>query len=388
MDAQKDVAAGFSLVRNDALFRLQRSVGLIPKDGSGIGRRAVLYALIAWLPLMIWAWANSRLVSGEVAEPLLAHYGIHVRCLVAIPLLIIAEAAAHSIMPACLRQFVQTGLVDAETLPRFRAIIADGIRLRDQTLPWIVIAGLVCFWTGGVVMQPNVDEIGWASAGEFNFGVWWFLLVVRPLFSILLLGWLWRSLLLGIMLFRIARLPLALVPPHPDKVGGLGFLERMPFILSPVVFSVSAVVAASWAHRVNYHEVAVPSLYPEMGMLVAVLMMIVLAPMVFFTPLLSKVRKKAKADYGALLTEHGRLVHRRWIQKEEVGTPAILDAPELGPVADIQALYEATRTMRSMVVGKGAVMAVVIPAVLPILCVVAMQWPLKTTLKRLLMALV
>ena len=33
-----------SLVRGDALYRAQRAVGLIPADGLGLGRRAVLLA--------------------------------------------------------------------------------------------------------------------------------------------------------------------------------------------------------------------------------------------------------------------------------------------------------------------------------------------------------
>lgn len=91
----------FSLVRNDWFFRLQRRLRLIPKDGSGVVRRAVLYALFSWLPLAIASWFDGTLMPEGGKEPLLGHFGIHVRCLVAIPLLVLAEGIAHKLVPMC-----------------------------------------------------------------------------------------------------------------------------------------------------------------------------------------------------------------------------------------------------------------------------------------------
>jgi len=53
-------AAQFSLVRDDPFYRLQRRIGLIPAQGDGFMRRAVLYAMIAWLPLVVASWPRGR----------------------------------------------------------------------------------------------------------------------------------------------------------------------------------------------------------------------------------------------------------------------------------------------------------------------------------------
>src|SRR5690606_2840581 len=129
-------------------------------------------------------------------------------------------------------------------------------------------------------LAPNRDEIQWAGADSRSlaFGAWWFLLVTRPIFSVLLLAWVWRLILLGILLLRIARLPLQLVTMHPDRFAGLGFLDRIPLIYSPFILSVSAVVAGAWAHGVFYHDVPIPSLYMQMATLLVVLVVIGLAP--------------------------------------------------------------------------------------------------------------
>ncbi|GJG97586.1 hypothetical protein [Cupriavidus pauculus] len=383
-----EIAASFSLVRGDWLYRLQRRIGLIPEHGTGIIRRALFFSMLTWLPLAIWALLNDRMI-GSDGEYLLAHYSLHVRCLVGIPLLIGAEAIAHQVVPLCLTQLVRNGLIDAELAPRFQAIIASGARLRDRAYPWIIIGGLVAAWAIAVSVSPNPDEVRWGDmGGASGFAIWWFLLVARPIFNVLLLAWLWRLVLATVLLMRIASLPLRIVPTHPDHVGGLGFLSRIPFIFAPFSFAVSAVMASAWGHEVVYHGVALPSLHFQMGTLVLVLTVLVMIPMLTFTPLLANTRRQALLDYGALLAEHGRKVDRRWIHGEP-GDPddPLLDAPELGPVADIHAIYEAVAAMRGVLVNKLVLLSGVVPAALPMLVLAGSQLPLKATLGKLLMTL-
>ena len=148
-------ARTLSLIRGDALFRLQRKIGLIPGDGLGLVRRAVFYALLTWLPIAIWAWLRGHAFTGGLDEPLLQHYGVHVRCLVAIPLLIIAEGGAHAVSMRLLPQFVRAGIVaDNESL---QSLVQDIARLRDRTLPWVLIVGLVlAFWFVNFLYRKHI----------------------------------------------------------------------------------------------------------------------------------------------------------------------------------------------------------------------------------------
>jgi len=380
---------GFSLVRDDLLFRLQRQLGLIPATGLGIARRVVFYSMLCWLPLMIWAWWTGRMLPGGPEEPLLGHYGIHVRCLVAIPLLVIGEAQAQWTVPLCFTQFIRTGIVDAALEPRFREVIRAGTRLRDRVYPWVVIGGLVAIWTTTVLVSPNPDEIAWTGDRTVRtFGAWWLLLVVRPLFSVLLLAWVWRLVLAGVVLARIARLPLRLVPTHPDRICGLGFLARLPVVFAPFTLAVSSVVAASWAHLVAYHDTPVSSLYIQMVLLGIVLIALVALPLLCFTPLLLRTKKVAMLDYGALLAEHGCKVQRRWLAGESgFEDDPMLNAPELGATADTQTLYESVTKIRPVIVNRAVLVAIAMPAALPMLLLVAGQYPVKATLLKLLTVL-
>ncbi|MGF6572434.1 hypothetical protein ABH945_004555 [Paraburkholderia sp. GAS333] len=393
-DTSSDVSGvELSLVRDDLAFRFQRKLGLIPAKGMGTARRAIIFAAITWLPLVIWAVATGRGNSIDGADTLFGHFGIHVRCLVAIPLFIFAEDVAQKSVPPLLRYFVQSGLVPTEKIPLFRALIASVIKLRNGVLPWVLIIGAVIAWSSAGAVFRQFEDISWATAGgegsaEMTFGGWWFVLVIRPIFTALLLAWLWRACLVCVLTFRLARFPLALVPTHPDRVGGLGFFERIMFVFSPVAFAVSAVTAASFAHEVVYHDVQVMAIKGALVASTVLVTIVFLLPMVPLALVLGSTRRKAMMDYGSLVGHHGRLVHRRWVQGEEIGSPAILDAAELGPVADVQTIYAAVQNMRSFPIGKRGIVAIAVPAVLPMLFVAGMQLPMQGLVLKVLKTLI
>jgi hypothetical protein len=379
-----------SLVRNDALFRLHRALGLVPATGLGVARRAVFYALLAWLPIALWAWWRGRVIGGAVDEPLLEHFGVHVRCLVAIPLLVIADGVSHAVTGRLLPQFQRSGIaVDGAAFQR----VMEGVaRLRDRSLPWIAIAGLVVAWAVLAPIAHHPHELLWAADAPapagLGFGGWWYLYVSRPIYLALVLGWLWRVGLLFVAMRRIARIELALVPTHPDQHGGLGFLTTLPAAFGPVVFALSAVIAAGWAHQVVYHGAELAALRLEALAFLVVVAAIFLAPLLVFVPVLARTRKRALLDYSTLVGQHGRAVHARWIEHRAVPeAEALLSAPEIGPVADTHAIYDAVRRMKAVPLGTTSVAAVLVPAILPMLGVVALRIPLKSLLLSLVKAL-
>ena len=218
-------------------------------------------------------------------------------------------------------------------------------------------------------MPGDSHELLWAGDGPeptgYGFGGWWFTWVARPIFFALLLGWLWRLGLLCVLFRRIASLDLALVPTHPDRTGGLGFLEATPTLFSPVVFGISAVLASRWAHDVVYHGVHVQELRMQMIAVVVLALLLFLAPLALWLPPLRACKRRALLDYGALVGEHGRLVRRRWILREPVADAALLGAPEIGPVADTISLYEAVRKLRTVPIGPSSLLPLALAAVPP-----------------------
>ena len=381
-----------SLVRGDLLFRVQRKIGLIPENGLGIGRRAVFWSLLAWLPIALWAWQNGYLLPVDGGEPLLAHFGINARLLLAVPLFIVAEGMMHSTLTTLLPRLVSSGVVPPGQLDRLRSVLNDIARLRDSVLPWIAIfAALASFF---LVSRPSEvpHELSWAKdqsdGAGMGLGVWWYLYVGRTIFLTLLLAWLWRLALLFILFKRIAGLELSMVPTHPDRCAGLGFMARIPVMFVPVVLGISSVFASGWAHQVVYHDVTIASLRVEIIAFVVVVPLVFLAPFISFLGLMLKTKKQGLLDYGDLIGRHGRLVRERWIDGKQVANDPILDAPELGPIADTAAPYELIGKIRPLPLTMGSLVPLLGAAVLPMVILAALDLPLKTVLKSVLKMLV
>jgi hypothetical protein len=87
------------------------------------------------------------------------------------------------------------------------------------------------------------------------------------------------------------------------------------------------------------------------------------------------------------VARHGRLVRRRWIAGEALPDEPLLDAPEIGPVADTLALYEAVRKMRVAPIGRRSLAAIALPAALPMLPVFAIEIPVRDILLKILTTL-
>jgi hypothetical protein len=316
-----------------------------------------------------------------------------VRFLVAVPLLIVAEGMAHGLTMQLLPYFVQSGVVPERALPRFCEVLAGIVKLRDTTVPWIAILAFVvaALTVTDIIREPH--EAAWAiegdgSARHLGFGALWFLYVGRPIYLMLLIGWVWRVILMFLLFRGIAGLDLVIVPTHPDRAGGLGFLERFPKAFAPVALAAGAVLAAGWAHDVVYHGASAQSMQLPMVAFVVTALLVFLSPLLVFAGPLLKAKKQALLDYGALIGRHGKLVRERWIEGREVKEDAILNAPELGPVADTTSLYEAVKQMRIVPLGKASIAPILLAAAIPMIAVFAIQVPVKDILKMLMKALI
>ena len=223
--------------------------------------------------------------------------------------------------------------------------------------------------------------------GRLGFGGWWLVYVSRPIFGALLAAWLWRLALTFLLLKRIAGLDLSIVPTHPDGAGGLGFVKDMPKAFSLLAFATSAVVSSRLAHDVVYHGVTVQSLKGVLAVFVVLVIALCVAPLLALAPPLARAKRRGLLEYGALVGEHGRLVRRRWILHEAPADDALLQAPEIGPVADTQTMYNAVRNMRPVPFGKSTLIGIAVPTLVPILVLLSTQVPIKEVLKKIVGAL-
>jgi hypothetical protein len=356
------------------------------RQGLGSVRRAVLFGLLAWVPIAVWAYVRGRFLPGNVQEPLLSHFAVNVRCLLAIPLLVLSDSLAEAVLGPLVPRFAEMGLVPADRVKKLSEVVGGMNRLRDRKLAWLLIAGVVALATlTGDARAQQVDVLNWAvGEGGLGFGGWWFLLVARPLFLGLLLAWSWRLVLVIVLFRRIAALGLRLRPQHPDRAGGLGFVEPVPWGFAFVNLALSSVIASHIAHEILYHGAHVASLKAFFVVTIVLLALVALAPLFAFLGPLMRAKARARIEYGKLAGHHASEVHARWIEGKAVEDEALLTSPELGSSADVEALYTCATGMRSLPLGKSSLLAALIPAALPMLAAASVEVPIKQILLKIL----
>ena len=77
-------------------------------------QRIIVFSLFAWLPLLVLSALEGQALGGRAAVPFLLDVEVHVRFLVALPLLIVAELVVHQRMRFVVRQFLDRQLDSRE----------------------------------------------------------------------------------------------------------------------------------------------------------------------------------------------------------------------------------------------------------------------------------
>jgi hypothetical protein len=383
-----DDFAAFSPVENDAPLRWWRRLRIVPAHTLGTGRRAVLLALVAWVPIAAWALANGRAFGGD-GEPLLVHYGIHVRCLIVIPLLVLAELPLHFIGRTTAARFVAIGVVTDALRADFDRVLDAVVRLRDASLPWVFAFGTAVAWTIADPPAEHGDGLSWAMRddGSLGFGGVWFAYVSRPILIALLVGWIWRLWLVTYWMWRVGRLDLALTPAHPDRGGGIAFVCNIPAGFALVTLALSAMFASTWAHQILHHGAALASYQLTALAYVLGWSLLLLAPLLAIAPALWATRWQALPRYAALAEAQARLVDRRWIHKQETADDPLLEPQGLGVMTDLGAVYETVARMRWLPVGKETLAAIALPMAIPFVLLALASMPLGQVVSSLLSVL-
>jgi len=230
----------FSLVLGGPLFQLLRRAHLSDDALRLMRRRVIVIAAICWLPLLVLTALGGQLLGGAATVPFLLDVEVHVRFLVAVPLLIVAEMVVHRRMRNVVTLFLERHLIPESGMPRFDAAIAAASRLRNSALAEVLLLalvyalGILIVWRQYTALDtatwyaiPSPDGPQLSPAGV------WFGYVSLPIFQFLLIRWYFRIFVWARFLWQVSRIELRLVPTHPDRAGGLGFLSGMVYAFVP-----------------------------------------------------------------------------------------------------------------------------------------------------------
>lgn len=379
----------FSLVLGGPLFQIMRRAHLTDDRLSLLDRRIVLTALICWLPLLILSAVEGEALRGEVAVPFLLDVEVHVRFLVVVPLLIGAELVVHSRLRLVVVQFLERNLVAERDLPRFNAAVASAFRLRNSVLAEalliavVYVVGVLLIWQHYIAIDtatwyavPSVEGVKRSLAGL------WFGLVSLPIFQFLLLRWYFRILIWIRFLWQISRIDLRLVPTHPDRAGGLGFLSRTAYAFTPLLVAHGALLAGMIGARIFFTGATLSDFKFEILVLVIFLLCLVQGPLLVFASQLARTKRVGSRDFGLLAERYARAFDAKWLHGVPPGEPLLGNA-DFQSLADLSSANEIVQTMHVSLFSKDALLQFTGAIIAPILPLLLTVMPVEEMLRRL-----
>ncbi len=379
----------FAVVEGGLLFKLLRRARLTDEALGHLRRRIVVIVLLAWLPLLLFSTLDGHLLDGSVIVPFLMDIETHVRFLVALPLLLVAEVETFHRAPPVFRQFLQRRLVPDESVPRFAAIFASAQRLRNSTLAEMVILALV--YAGGIFAWRNyvaLDTATWyaspsATGPAPTLAGMWYAYVSIPIVQFVTFRWYYRLFLWVRILWSVSRIELRLAPLHPDRAGGLGFLESLGHALTMFAAAHGAVTAGYVASRIFFAGAALPDFADEIAIVVIFMVCVIFGPLLFFAPQLVAGKLVGLRRYGRLGERYVREFDAKWLDGRAPADEPLIGSPDIQSLADLANSYEVVRTMRIVPTSTEAILRVAVATLAPIIPLSLTMIPLNELLKRL-----
>ncbi len=383
-------AANFSLLIGGPLFQLLRRAHL-SDDALGLVRlRIVIMCLLAWLPLLVLSALEGHFWGASVAVPFLKDVEVHCRLLIVMPLLIIAECVVHRRIRPIPQLFLERKLIPDSAMPRFDAAIASALRLRNSVLAEVLLLAFVYGVGVFVVWRQYValDTSTWyatLSAGtpEPSWAGLWYGYVTMPIFQFLLCRWYYRLFLWARFLWQVSRIELQLVPTNPDRLGGLGFLSETIVAFGILSTAHGAMLAGSLAGRILLLGASLAQFKGEIALMVSFLLLLVLAPLLVFTPQLLAAKWRGRLQYGSLAGAYARAFEAKWLQGSPPDNEPLLGSADIQSLADLGNSYEVVRTMRLAPIDTVAVVGTVAAVLLPVAPLLLTVMPLEELLRKM-----
>lgn len=389
-DIRRDMQ-NFSVVLGGPLFQLLRRAHIADDALEMVRQRVLVISLIAWLPLLVLAAVDGQLLDGSVAIPFLLDLEVHIRFLVAVPLLIVAELVVHRRLRPIARAFLDRGIIPEASVAQFDEAVRSAFRLRNSVAAELLLiavvygVGIFVVWHHYSALQttatwyavPRPDGLTLSLAG------FWYAYVSVPIFQFLLLRWYFRLFVWTRFLWHVSRIELSLIPTHPDRVGGLGFLANTVYAFMALLAAHGAMLSAQFANRIFFAGASLTDFKVETGAMVLFLLCLIFVPLLVFSPQLANAKRKGLSEYGMLAQRYVREYDAKWLRGGAPADEPLVGSADIQSLADLGNSFDVIRTMRIAPMTKDAVLRLAVAVLLPILPLALTMMSLEDLLKRL-----
>jgi hypothetical protein len=336
----------FSLVAGGPLYQLLRRLRLSGEGLQLVRRRVAFLTTLAWVPLLALSIAEGHAWGSSVSLTFLKDLETHAKLLIAVPLLIAAEFKVHQRLPFVARQFLERGIITAAVRPQFDAAVASARRLRNSVVAELIlllvvyVVGISLIWrTQSAVHISSWYGVPGGSTVQLSHAGWWATCVSLPMVQFLALRWYYRLFIWGRFLWQVSRMPLKLVATHPDGTAGLHFLTQSGRIYTLLLLAEGTILAGVIANRIFYTGATLLSFKVELLTTAAVMLLVVLAPVLAFTPALRATRRAGLDALGVMGQRYAGGFEHKWFRGGAAPGEEMLGSSDIQSLADLRGSY-------------------------------------------------
>jgi len=380
----------FSLVLGGPLYQLLRRAHLSDDALLLVRQRIVFISLFAWLPLLLLSAFEGTLLSKGGTVSFMMDIEGHLRFLVAVPMLIAAELVVHQRLRGIVNAFLERNLIPEAAMAQFDAAVGAAYRLRNSVVAeallvvFVYSVGVLVVWRHYTALQA-ATWYATPAAGHSRLSLAgiWYGYVSLPLFQFLLIRWYFRLFIWMRFLWQVSRIRLSLIPTHPDRVGGLGFLANTVYAFALLLAAHGVMVAANLANRIFFLGAALPEFKAEIGVMAAFLLAVVFGPLLVFAPQLAQAKRKGLSEYGTLAERYVRAFDVKWLRGGAPADEPLVGSGDIQSLADLGNSYEVVRGMRLAPITRDAIVQLSVAILIPIVPLALTMMPLEELLKYL-----
>jgi hypothetical protein len=294
-------------------------------------------------------------------------------------------------MRSVVKQFQARNLIPGSAKPRFDAAIAGVYRLRDSVWAEVLLIAFVYGVGLFVVRRAHVglEVSSWSTVpavagSRLSLAGIWYAYLSMPIFQFLLLRWYFRVFIWTRFLWQVSRIDLSLVPMHPDRLGGLGFLANTAYAFVPIAVAHGAVLAGMISNRIFQLGNALPAFKMEIAIVVVFVQCLVFGPLLLFSVQLARAKRTGLREYGMLAERYVRDFDAKWLRGGAPAEEPLVGSADIQSLADLGNSFEVVRGMRFAPITRDAILQLAVATLLPVAPLLLTVMPLEELIRRLL----
>jgi hypothetical protein len=144
------------------------------------------------------------------------------------------------------------------------------------------------------------------------------------------------------------------------------------------------VIAAKIGEEILYGGASLPNYKFLIGGYVVLVLIVLLAPLLVFTPKLLFTKRRGLLEYSALANQYTQAFERKWIRKEDAKSEQLLGSGDIQSLADLGNSFAFVRSMRAFPIDRNGILPLIVATGLPMVPLVLTMYPLDELVLKIL----